>query len=188
MPSLLVISHPEVVVDPATPVTEWGLSAEGRRRARAFAGSDTFANVSHIHASTERKARDTAKLLAAPKGLPVGYDARLGENDRAATGFLPPPVFEAAADAFFAHPNVSYRGWERAVDAQDRIKTVLRDVLARHEGADLALVTHGAVGTLLWCRLSGAPIDRRFDQPGQGHYWRADLATLTPAHGWRSIG
>jgi hypothetical protein len=32
------------------------------------------------------------------------------ENDRSATGFLPPPEFEAVADAFFVRPLESVRG------------------------------------------------------------------------------
>lgn len=188
MPDLIVISHPEVVVDPARPIPDWGLSEAGRRRAAAFAASPAFEDVTHIWSSAERKARDTAALLAAPRDLPVAVDARLGENDRSATGFLPPPEFEAAADAFFARPEMSFRGWERATDAQARIVAAVRKIVANHTGGDLAIATHGGVGTLLWCALSNTPIDRRHDQPGQGHYWTADLATLRPRHGWRSIG
>lgn len=36
------------------------------------------------------------------------------ENDRSSTGFLPPEEFEVVADAFFAQPGVSVRGWETA--------------------------------------------------------------------------
>jgi hypothetical protein len=43
------------------------------------------------------------------------------ENDRSATGFLPPDEFETVANRLFAEPLVSIRGWERAIDAQLRI-------------------------------------------------------------------
>lgn len=188
VPTLIVISHPEVTVDPSVPIPDWGLNDIGRRRAAAFAVAEPLANVSCIWTSAEKKARDTADILAAPKILPVSIDPRLGENDRSTTGFLPPPEFEAAADAFFANPHVSYRGWERAIDAQTRIVSAVRKIVRRHSGGDLAIVTHGGVGTLLWCRLADVPIDRRHDQPGQGYYWRADVTTLQPLHGWRAIG
>ncbi len=187
MARLLVVTHPEVTVDPETPVTEWGLNARGRHRAETFAASVAKSGVSHIWASAERKARETADILAAPRSLPVTIDPDLGENDRSATGFLPPPEFEAAADAFFAQPMDSFCGWERAIDAQSRILGATRRIAADHRGHDLAIVTHGAVGTLLWCALMQSPIDRSHDQPGQGHYWTADLETLRPLHGWRSI-
>ena len=95
--------------------------------------------------------------------------------------------FRGAADAFFAAPDVSFRGWERAIDAQDRITAALHQILPDHGTGDLAIVTHGAVGTLLWCRLMNCPIDRKHDQPGQGHFWIADLRSLEPTGGWQPI-
>ena len=147
MPKLLFVSHPEVVVDPDVPITQWGLTDLGRARAAAFAASDQFAAVSRIWSSAERKARETADLLAAPRNLPVQIDPRLGENDRSATGYLPPAEFEATADAFFANPEKSIRGWERAIDAQTRVETVIREIAAAQMQGDLAISSHGAVGT-----------------------------------------
>ncbi|NNK77304.1 MAG: histidine phosphatase family protein [Litoreibacter sp.] len=187
MPSLLVITHPEVTIDPDIPITDWTLNEAGRHRAAAFAASETFAGVTHIWTSAEKKACDTAEILARPRNLPVKVDPLLGENDRSATGFLPPAEFEAAADAFFARPRISFCGWETAADAQARIHHAVTSIINRHDGADLAIVSHGAVGTLLWCGLSGSPIDRCHDQPSQGHYWCAELSTLKPETAWRSI-
>ena len=56
-----------------------------------------------------------------------------GENDRSATGFLAPPDFEAAADRFFAEPETSFRGWERAIDAQARIVAAVDRTLETHD-------------------------------------------------------
>lgn len=187
MPRLLVITHPEVILDPDVPVTGWGLNPTGQQRAARFARSDQVTSVTHIWSSTETKARETADILAQPRDLPVMLDARLGENDRSATGFLPPPLFEAAANAFFADPETSYEGWETAFAAQTRIVDAVLEITHRHTGGDLAIVTHGAVGTLLYCHLQGLAIDRAHDQPGQGHYWTADLSTLRPDHGWKPI-
>lgn len=53
------------------------------------------------------------------------------ENDRSATGFLPPSEFESVADEFFAKPEVRVRGWEPAIDAQARIRSEVDAVLAR---------------------------------------------------------
>ena len=188
MARLVFVTHPEVSIDPAIPIPDWGLSDVGRRRAGLFATSPFLAAVSHIWSSDERKARETANILTVNRSLPIAIAPDLGENDRSATGFLPPLEFEAAADRFFAHPDTSFRGWERAVDAQTRIVAATRRIAADHQGRDLALVSHGGVGTLLWFALMQTPIDRIHEQPGQGHYWTADLATLRPLHGWRPIG
>ncbi len=188
MPNLLVITHPEVVVAPDVLITDWGLSEAGQKRATAFAGSDVFAGVTDVWTSAERKARDTAAILAQPRRLPVHVAPELGENDRSTTGFLPREEFEAAADAFFARPDTSFQGWETAVAAQARIRRAVALIIDGHNGGDLAIATHGAVGTLLWCALSDRPIDRCHDQPAQGHYWQADLATLAPETGGQTIG
>ncbi len=187
MPNILIITHPEVSIDPSIPITDWGLSDEGRKRATEFASSESMSNVTRIWTSDERKARETSEILAAPRTLPIKTHFGLGENDRTATGYLPRENFEVAADAFFAHPDISYRGWETAVEAQMRIHRAVTEIIQMHDTGDLAIATHGAVGTLLWCAFSGRSIDRKFDQPSQGHFWRADLATLKPCSGWISL-
>lgn len=188
MAKLLFITHPEVVRDPATPVTRWGLAPEGIDRMRAFAAGPEAAGIGAIWSSTEAKAIEAAGLLGARRGLGVQVHAGLGENDRSATGYLTPAAFERMADAFFARPSESARGWERAVDAQARIVGAVSEIAHGHRGSeDLAIVAHGAVGTLLYCARAGLEISRRLDQPFQGHYLALDLPGLVPVHGWRPI-
>lgn len=181
------MTHPEVRADPAVPITEWELNDIGRERAAAFARSPVVSQAGALFSSEERKARDAAEIISAHLGLAPNIDPRLGENDRSATGFLAPVEFEAAADRFFRHPLESFRGWERAIDAQERIVRAVQEIVRSHRAGDLVIVSHGAVGTLLFCALGGHPITRRYDQPFQGHYWRAPLHTLQPEHGWRPI-
>lgn len=188
MARLIFVTHPEVRVDPSIPVPDWPLNETGHRRAQGFAQSGILRGVTHLWSSIETKARETAAILAEHAAIPVSFAPDLGENDRSATGFLPPAKFEHAADRFFAAPDQSFKGWEPAIDAQARIVTAVHRIVAQHAGGDLAIVSHGAVGTLLYCHLSGRPIDRAEDQPSQGHYWTAELPALIPEHGWRSIG
>jgi broad specificity phosphatase PhoE len=187
MAQLLFITHPEVVVDPQVDVRKWHLSETGIARMAEFSARAEVSAVKSIWASAETKALDAAGILAAKLGLQVEVEAALGENDRDATGFLPPDEFEQVADAFFAQPDQSIRGWERAIDAQDRIARAVSLILAQHETGDIAIVAHGAVGSLLLCRCLDQPISRSADQPFQGHFWRAALEDMTILHGWRSI-
>jgi len=185
---VLFITHPEVEIDPAKDVRRWRLSERGVDRMRTFVASDAVANVGEVWASAETKAVEAAELLAARNSLPVHVETDLGENDRTATGFVPPDEFEKLADAFFANPDQSVRGWETARSAQARIRrTVTRLVGARGAVGDLAIVAHGGVGTLLLCDLLGVPISRDRDQPAQGHFWSFDPATLQVIHGWTPI-
>lgn len=166
------LTHPQVRVDPAVPVPQWSLSEDGARRAREGAGRPEFASLTHLVSSAETKAVETAEIIAAHLGLAVTVDELMHENDRSATGFLQPEEFERVADAFFAQPEISVRGWERACDAQVRIVGRVAAHLERiPQDARVLFVGHGAVGTLLKCHLGGWGIDRRYDQPAGGGFW-----------------
>ncbi len=187
MTAVWFVTHPEVVVDPDRPVPRWQLSDTGIARMRAFAAREDVRAVGTVWASTETKAIEAAGLLAGALRLPVSVHPGLDENDRSATGFVPPAEFERLADAFFAEPDTSVQGWERAVDAQRRVVAAFDQVVAPGSSGDIAIVGHGGVGTLLLCHLAGLPIAREHDQPSQGHFWRYDTETGRVLHRWRPI-
>ena len=184
------ITHPDVLIDPAVPVPDWPLSERGRTRMQAVLGQPWAPRLRSLFCSTERKARDGAAILAEALGLSVTEIEGLGENDRSSTGYLPKLEFEAMADAFFARPQESVRGWERAADARRRIVAAVDEVLLRAPAeGDIAIVSHGGVGALLLCHLQGRPISRAADQPaGQGgHHYAFTAENRRLLHGWRSI-
>ncbi|ALA17137.1 MULTISPECIES: histidine phosphatase family protein [unclassified Chelatococcus] len=192
MSTAFYVTHPQVAIDPAVPVPDWGLSDRGRARTREAAGLAWTRRIGRIVSSTERKAVETATILAEHLGLAVEVREAMHENDRSATGFLPPPEFEATADLFFAHPDESIRGWERARDAQRRIVAAVEGALKGEDGSrDVCFVGHGGVGTLLYCHLAGEAIARRFDQaPGGGNrfafpIFAFDSGPRKVLHGWR---
>ena len=185
---LRYLTHPQVTVDPAIAVPDWGLSDVGRERARAFAHAPCLAETRAIVTSKERKAIETAEILSEILELPVTELDDMHENDRSSTGFLPEAEFEAMADRFFAQPDISADGWERAIDAQARILHAVEKVLAGHGDGDLLMVGHGAVGTLLYCSYARLAIDRRHDQPpGGGFYFTMEFEGRRVRHAWRSI-
>jgi broad specificity phosphatase PhoE len=189
---IFFITHPDVAIDPSVPVPDWPLSERGQVRMRAMVAHPWARRVRGIFASGERKARDAAQILAAELGL-SGYSVidDLGENDRSATGYLAKQKFEATADAFFAHPQESVRGWEPALAAQARIVGAVEQILLQSAGDDdLAIIGHGGTGTLLYCHLAELPIDRRYDQPATngGNWFAFDRTSRKLLHdGWRSI-
>ena len=184
---LRYVSHPDVAVDPEVAVERWTLSPHGERRAARLREQPWVPEVRRIVSSEETKAIRTAEILAAHLGLGVEVLDGSGENDRSATGFLPSAEFEVMADRFFAHPEQSAAGWERAVDAQTRITGALAPVLAEAARTETVVVGHGGVGTLWYCALTDQEISRRHDQPGQGHYFTVDAITSTVLHGWQPI-
>jgi broad specificity phosphatase PhoE len=192
MHTVFFITHPDVQIDPRVPVPEWSLNERGQERMRALAARPWVQGVRSIFASGERKARDAAQLLAAGLGLDVYKIIHsLGENDRSATGYLPKREFEATADAFFAEPQTSVRGWEPAAHAQTRIiQAVKLAILQTSEKGDIAIVGHGGTGTLLYCHLADVPISRQHEQPSTngGNWFAFDRTSRKLLNaGWRSI-
>lgn len=184
------ITHPNVVIDPNVPVPEWPLSEIGRSRMFRMLEQRWVPTIQKIYSSRERKAIDGAHILADHLGLSVTLMGSLGENDRSSTGFLPGEAFEAAADSFFAHPQESYKGWETAQEAQARIVGALNKIVKESmDCRSLAIISHGAVGTLLHCHLKGRNISRKYDQPGcgGGSYFAIDLDTMTAESEWIPI-
>ncbi|MFN3503133.1 MAG: histidine phosphatase family protein, partial [Allorhizobium sp.] len=94
----LYITHPQVQIDSSVPVPDWGLSAVGRARAETCARQPWVQRLTRIISSGERKAIETAEILAATAGLRIEIDPSTHKNDRSATGFLQPSDFEKAAD------------------------------------------------------------------------------------------
>lgn len=183
------LTHPQVVIDPARKVARWGLNAVGAARVDALAASGALAGTTAIYASSEAKAIETAEPLAKALGCKLEIHDAMGENDRTATGFLPGPEFEATADRFFAQAEESIRGWERAVDAQARVLAAVKTCLPMAPAGDLLFVGHGAVGTLLYCALSGLPISRAYDQGpgGGGNVFAFPRESLRPEAGWQPM-
>lgn len=163
------LSHPQVYVDPNTPIPEWSLNEAGKNRVDVLAKSGLLAGTKLIVSSAETKAIETATPLVSAIGCDFDIRNKMHENDRSATGFLPPDEFETVADQFFAHPTASVRGWETAQAAQSRIVAEVEDCLRKTPVGDILFVGHGGVGTLLFCHLSGYDISREYDQgPGGG--------------------
>ena len=190
MRSVVFISHPNVAVSRKLPVPQWPLSSVGRARMNAALAQPWIRGISAVYSSTEQKAIDGAEILARHLSLGVTVIHELGENDRTATGFLPPDEFEAVADQFFAKPFESVRGWETALAAQQRIVEAVEAIVAAdNSSGTIAIVSHGAVGTLLYCHLSGQPTSRRWDQPpnGGGNYYFFELNPKRAFSWWKPV-
>ncbi|MCG2625616.1 phosphoglycerate mutase family protein [Bradyrhizobium sp. WYCCWR 13023] len=182
------LTHPQVNIDPSIPVPRWGLSEVGRARTETVMATGPLSGTTQVISSGERKAIETAEIIAAKLGIDVEVREAMHENDRSATGFLVPDEFEAMANQFFGQPHVSIRGWERAVDAQLRIVGEVEHVLARGTPGDVLFVGHGGVGTLLFCHYSGLAIDRVHDQlAGGGCCFAFTSHGRRVLHGWRRL-
>lgn len=191
MPRLLYfITHPNVEINKQIPITDWPLSGTGRIRMLACLKQPWISDITAIYSSTEQKAVDGATIIAKHLSLTFTQITELGEIDRSTTGFLPLQEFEQTADIFFSHPETSTRGWERAIDAQLRITKAITQLFNNDKtNGSIAIVSHGAVGALLYCELTKNKISRQWDQPANegGNYFCFTLHPREVLHHWRSI-
>ncbi len=185
---LRYLTHPQVQIDPEIPIPEWGLSDIGRARTNLICEAAEFTSTSVVVSSAETKAVETGSIIADALGLELQICHKMHENDRSGTGFLEPLEFEEVANQFFSHPEISVRGWERAIDAQVRIVSEVGLILAAHTDGDILIVGHGGVGTLLYCHFAGVPISRSQDQlSGGGCYFSYDIDEKHVLHHWLAM-
>lgn len=185
----LYITHPEVILEDSAPSTRWHLSPRGRDRAAAFALSEAMRPIRLMIVSSETKTIEMAELLAASGAKRVTAE-NFHENERPATGLLPPDQFEARMGALYADPLVSAGGWETLAATTGRIVTAIRNASRQYaDSAPLAFIGHGTVGTALKCALAGRPAARHEDQrlmaePGGGNIFAFSLPGLTLLTDW----
>lgn len=189
---LLFVTHSEVVIDPDQPIPDWPLSEVGRARMVQFAEALATGDmpVAGVWSSDERKARDSAEIIATRLGLEPRIEHGLHENDRSATGYIAPPEFWDVVAQFFGRPDESVRGWETARAAQARIVQSVERVLAAETAPGLIIVvSHGGVGQLLTAHLQGVDIGQedRPGNPGGGCWIAVDRQDRRLAGAWRDI-
>ncbi|MEL6954624.1 MAG: histidine phosphatase family protein [Pseudomonadota bacterium] len=190
MSDIVFLTHAEVEIDPAVAVPNWGLREIGRARHHTFASDPALDGVAAIYSSTERKAIEGATPVAERRNLPLTQMESLGENDRSATGFLPPEEFWPVVAEFFAYPEASTRGWETARGAQERIVAGVQTAVAESKtDGDILIVAHGGVGALLRCHLNQQKITQDAGQPhpGGGCWFRFGRDMDGPPTDWSVI-
>ena len=74
-----------------------------------------------------------------------------------------PQVYSTAGDynnileRFFSHPNRSVSDWESSDAALERFQATVEQILARHSGESIALLSHGTILTLYTAMLDKVP-------------------------------
>jgi 2,3-bisphosphoglycerate-dependent phosphoglycerate mutase len=151
MARLIFVRHSIPAVDPATPATEWTLSAEGISAAQTLAAR--LPALAAVVSSDEPKAAQTAQLIAAYHRLPFALDADLREHVRASAGFLPRDVFADSIASVFANPHEVVFGDESADQLFARMQAAVER--ADRGAGNVVLVTHGTALTTYVSRTTG---------------------------------
>lgn len=174
MTKLIFITHPSVVISPNVPADEWSLSEKGIEETNRLLEKSFWKEVGAVYASTEPKAFAVAEMVREKFGLPYTEVGAIKEIDRSATGFLPYDEYMEVIEEFYRNPQVNVRGWESAEHARQRMKTAISDLMNAHQGEIVAVIGHGASGTLLACEVQGIPSTFEQDPKQTGCFMEID--------------
>jgi 2,3-bisphosphoglycerate-dependent phosphoglycerate mutase len=139
---LILIRHglPERSAETSDPP----LSPTGHDQARRVAAALAGERVDAVHASTMRRAVQTAEPFAAQAGLSVDAHDGICEFDRASGVYT--PMEELKREDYAAWLAFVERGQDPDIAAfQGRVVETLETLIARHKGQTVAVFCHGGV-------------------------------------------
>ena len=144
--------------------TDVPLNEEGWRQARALAQLLRAEPLDAVYSSDLARAADTAREIARLHELAVRTDARLREIDQGRwEGLTVAEIHARDADLHrrweSAPLAVTLPGGESIAEGRQRALAALRDIVGRHPGGLICLVTHKVVLTILRCELTGDPLE-----------------------------
>lgn len=157
MTRLIFVTHPPVEIDPKKSADQWLVSEDGWKEVERLIKKPFWKDVDKIYSSQENKAKRVAEKIAESfENLHLNTPITLlGEIDRNSTGFLESDVYDNAIEEFYKNPDISFKGWETAKAATDRIVTAVSEIMKENKDRTIAIIGHGATGTLLACWVKG---------------------------------
>ena len=146
--NLLLIRHAETEQDPGVPSSQWHLTERAYEACEDLAKRLREHNLSRIVTSEEVKAKETGRVLAEHLGTPWNTAPNLHEHERRGVPFIEREVWLERLEALFKHPDDLIFGNETGTQARQRFDNAVREVLRKHLGEPLAVVTHASVMSL----------------------------------------
>lgn len=194
---IILIRHGQTLWNTQTRIqghTDIGLDALGRWQARQLGQALAHEPISAVYASNLSRARDTAQALATALNLSVAIDDGLRER-----GF---GRFEGSTFAEIEarwpdqaerwrrrDPDFGPPGGEVLSEFFDRCVQAVHAIASRHEGATVAMVTHGGVLDCLYRAATGqnlqAPRTWAIANAGINRLMRADQRLMLI--GWADV-
>lgn len=151
---LLLVRHSSPAISDRMSYRDWPLSDEGRRLALRAAEYVAGFKPRQICSSDERKATDTAKVIARHCSLDVKVEPDLREHDRTGVPWRDAATRQQELQALFENPNEVVFGRESGSQALQRLTTAIDRVTTQMPGP-WVLVSHGTVMALFLAKLTG---------------------------------
>jgi 2,3-bisphosphoglycerate-dependent phosphoglycerate mutase len=130
------------------------LNEVGRSQARQLAAELTEVELAAIYSSDLVRARATAEIVAAAKGLSVRTDHGLRERSFGSWEGL---TRAEIADRF---PDLEHHDGESDDDVRGRVLAAVHRIVAAHPSGNVLVVSHGSALNTLWHHASGERLER----------------------------
>ncbi len=143
------------------------LTALGRKQSAAFAGRLQHKQLAAIYSSDLLRCRVAADQIAILQQPSPQYKEQLRElhiGDWEGKSWQQlqrdsPELWQARLDDIV---NVAPPNGETLQQMAERVRVVLREIIAAHPGGELVIVAHGGVNRVILLDAIGAPLDRLF--------------------------
>src|SRR5262245_33523417 len=154
---LHLVRHGPVVVDLARPSSQWDLAPGALETITPLARKVRHAGFRRVVTSIQRKAVQTARVLAEELGTSVESRPGLEEHHRLGEQRIDSDeAFHKTISEFFARSTVVVFGTESALMAVERFHRAVQDVMMETDNDEL-IVSHGTVISLLVERGGNGP-------------------------------
>lgn len=145
-----------------------GLNDTGWTQALAVQDQLKGFHFSAIYSSDLLRARQTAELIAKPFGLKVILEPRLREMNLGAwegllfneiEGQYPLALEERARDPFHTRAPQG----EAPLEVAERVMATLNEIVLKHRGESVLIVSHGVSLAVILCHGQGIPLNQVYD-------------------------
>jgi broad specificity phosphatase PhoE len=153
------------------------LNERGREQARQLVHQLVGMPIDAVYSSDLGRARDTAEPLARAAGLPVIVDEGLREIHQGEwQGMLATDIEARYAEALNSRRedplNVAPPGGETVAQVRERVLHSLGQILQRHPGGTVAVISHGFLLGLLHAHLLGEPVEMAWERVPANGSWQ----------------
>lgn len=149
MHRVMLVRHAEPQIEIDVPAAEWCLTSRGVASTQRLAVELAKAHPTLVVASPERKALETARIVAGALGLPLEQDERVSEQGAEAGQFLTDYAeFRALVRHHFDHPDEVVMRRESSHAAGERFGEAVRSRIDPDAGTETGLpviVSHGRI-------------------------------------------
>lgn len=130
------------------------LNELGRTQARELAEALADVELSAVYSSDLQRARETAEIVAARKGLAVEVDRDLRERNFGSWEGL------TRAEIAERFPDLELHDGESDADVRRRVLAAVHRIVAAHPTGSVLVVSHGSALNSLWHHASGERLER----------------------------